>query len=327
MKRFLFLILCLTTLITSCDDGEFEVQSFDFSTSTTQSCNSGTDNNFFIYRIRNNEVLIVRFPESILANPTTPNESPRTLDLIEIAGNVEVIYRLYDNPLSNNSICTTIPPTSPNVIDEWVATSGKIKIVTTVNKSSFGTNSPGANQISGYTHDIELLEINFLKQNGTEQFYDILPFGNYRTNVVQSLVEFGGNWNKCDVVNETLRIFQNNSNQVIQLEVPQNFFINEVTPENQPRVANLDENHRFSYLIFPNSVASNTFCSVNLSSALEIWTGRTQNPNSTPTIEVTTTEESSGFRHAIVLKNIFVEKGNVNFTFGENYELGAFLTE
>jgi hypothetical protein len=325
MKKYFFLLLCMMTLTTACDDGDFDVQNFDFSTSQTQFCNSGSVNNFFLYKINNNEVLIVRFPESVLANPITPTESPRILDLIEIAGNVEVIYRLYDNPLTSNSICTTIPPTSPNVIDEWVATSGKIRIISTVNKSNFGTSSPGANQISGYTHDIEFLEINFLKQNGTEQFYDILEFGNYRTSAVNTLAPFAGSNNHCEPSNGSIRLFKNTLNQVIQLEVPTSLFINEVTPINQPRVANLNDDHRFSYLIFSNNVVSGTYCNTP-PTVLEVWLGRTQNLNTTPTIEVTTTQESTGYRHAIVLKNVFVERGNVNFTFGENYNYGSYFT-
>lgn len=326
MKKILFLFLYTLLFTTSCDDGDFEVQSFDFSSITTQSCNSET-NNFFLYKINNNEVLIVRFPESALSNPTTPSDSPRTLDLIEITGNVEVIYRLYNNTLSNNSICATIPPTEPNVLDQWVATSGKIKIVTSVNKSNFGTNSPGANQISGYTHDIEFLEINFLKQNGTEQFYDTLEFGDYKTNTINSLATFSGSNNNCEPLNGSIRLFKSTLNQAIQLEVPTELFVNEVTPINQPRVANLDANHRFSYSIYANNVVLNTFCATPPAS-IETWTGRTQNQNSTPnpTIEVTTTQESTGYRHAVVLKNVFVERGNINFTFGENYNYGFYLT-
>jgi len=325
MKKYLLLTLCLIAITTSCDDGDFEVQSFDFNTSTTQICNAAT-NNFFIYRISNNEVLIVKFPESALANPTTPETSPRQLPLIDIVGNTEVIYRLYDNSLSTQSICSAIPPTSPNLVDEWVATSGKIRIITTVNKSVASGNSTGANQISGYTHDIDFVDINFLKLNGTEQFYDVLPFGNYATSVANPLQSFLGDLNECiDIEDpETILLFKNATNQVIELEVPANIFIPEVTPIGQPRTYALDANHLFKYKIFTSNINTANFC-VNPPSLLETWTARNLNENTNPIIEVTTTIESSGFKHSIVLRNFVVEKGNINFSFGENYSFGSYF--
>ena len=51
MKKIVgFFVLLLS--LNACDDGDFNIESFDFTNATTNSCNSG-ESGFFIYKIKN----------------------------------------------------------------------------------------------------------------------------------------------------------------------------------------------------------------------------------------------------------------------------------
>src|SRR4051812_30404823 len=113
MKRFFFLLM-FAFLLNGCDDGDLEVESFDFSTATTQKCFSATDN-FFLYKVNQKEALIVQLDEEDnFPNEVTPDGAPRVVD---ISATNKVIYRLYDGDLSTESVCSAIPSSSPNVTE------------------------------------------------------------------------------------------------------------------------------------------------------------------------------------------------------------------
>jgi hypothetical protein len=70
---------------------------------------------------------------------------------------------------------------------------------------------------------------------------------------------------------------------------------------------------------------SNPFCSGGFE-ALENWTAQNGDPLSqTGRIEVTTIQSSEGFEHTVVLKKAVLERGNVNFTYGDAFTLGTFI--
>ena len=325
MRRIYFLFL-IVILFFSCDDGSFQVDNFDFSTGTTQSCNQET-NNFFIYRLSSNEVLIVRVPQSTFTYDVTPLLSPNTLDPILINNNaIQVVYRLYNGAVTNNTLCSLLPPIAPTVVDEWIATSGTINVVTNVTKvDNTGISSDNATRINGYNHEIEFRNINFFKGNGTEQFYDVLVFGSFQNQSTNSLSNFTGAPLLC--ADDTQKVlYKTTNNQLIALNLPNALFINETTPDNQPRVAYFDANHTVKYLILNAPLATtNSFCIDNFT-ALETWEAQEGDQNlQTGAVEVTTIQSSEGFEHTIVLKKAVMVRGEVNFTFGDSYTFGTIV--
>ena len=119
MKKFLYLI-CFVFLLNGCDDGDLEVESFDFSTAQTDTCNENTEN-FFLFKINDKEALILKIAESNFPNTVTPEGSPR---IIPISTTNKVIYRLYDGEVEgggNGTVCSAIPSSTPNVDAEWNA--------------------------------------------------------------------------------------------------------------------------------------------------------------------------------------------------------------
>lgn len=328
MLRY-FILFIISVLFFSCDDGNFDVETFDFSSGTTNSCNQET-NNFFVYRLSTNEALIIRIPESTFNYEVTPLVSPNTLDPILINGStIQVVYRLYNAPISTNTICSFLPPIAPNVVDEWVATSGNIRIVTNVTKANnTGINSPNATSINGYNHEIEFRDITFLKGNGTEQFYDVLSFGSFQTASLNTLSNFTGSPVICqDDTRKVLYKISENGNQYISLNLPNSLFINEVTLLNQPRVEYFNSDNTFNYFIFSDPLANNNvFCTGDFEE-LENWIAEDGNPSAqTGVIEVTTVQSSEGFEHTIVLKKAVMKKGEVDFTFGDAYNFGTIVT-
>ena len=321
----LFLLFTFLIFI-SCDDGDFKVESFDFSNATTQSCNQETSN-FFIYRLSTNEALIIKIPESIFNYDVTPTISPNILDPISVeSSGIEVIYRLYNGTVSTGTLCAFLPPISPNVIEEWNATSGTIKIVTNVAKANnTGIGSENATRIIGYNHEIEFQNITFSKPNGTEQFYDNLVFGSFQNPSANTLASFSGLLLQCNS-SEQVNIYKSANNQAISLKVPATLFPNEVTPIGNPRQAFFDSDHIFTYQIFLDNLAqTNSFCE-NEFTLVEEWTAQNGDENSQiGVIEVTTAQSSEGFEHTVVLKKAIMERGNVNFTFGDAFTLGTFI--
>jgi len=131
MKRFLGIILLVFSL-QSCDDGDFNVESFDFSNIAANAC-LGTNNQFFIHYTNQREALLLQLPASSFPNLITQPDQPR---IINISAGDQVTYRIYNGTVTAQTICTAIPPASPTVTEEWIATSGIIEIETFVNKAT-----------------------------------------------------------------------------------------------------------------------------------------------------------------------------------------------
>ncbi len=345
MKK-LFGIFVLFLLLNACDDGDFNIESFDFTNATTNSCNNG-ETGFFIYKINDNESLLLQIPEASFVNTITPTDQPR---IININNTNRVIYRLYSGSLANDVICTTIPPATPTVSTEWNALSGNIEIATFVNKQVDETTN--ASKITGYTHTIVLRNVNFDTGNGNQQLFTELVFGDYVTSSLQQ-GDFDVNIAKCS--NDNSFLFKipvigsstpaNVPPQALTLRIDPTLFIAEVTPENEPRTALINGSSNLLKLIYYNGIISNEFLCLTeapiFPSAIEEFISNNGVIGESGIIEVTTTIEYEiptdnqspiiGHRHKITLKNVTMTKVSsspeleVSFNFGDVYEFGEFV--
>lgn len=159
----------LTLVLLSCDDGDITLQSFAFESQTVQKC---SDNNL-IFKIKDDELLLIDIPESSFVNTVTPDGEPRE---ITINSSNQIYYRKYSGDLSSTSICSTIPPASPVVQNEWTATGGTILIET---NEIFDTDEV---TIIGYTHNITFENVSFSGTNDTFSFTTYI-FGDYETDL------------------------------------------------------------------------------------------------------------------------------------------------
>lgn len=326
MKRLLGLLI-LSFCINSCDDGEFEIQSFDFSAIPAAKC-VGANNSFFIYYTNEREALFLQIPESNFPYLITPEDTPR---IVNISTTNKVTYRVYNGNVTAASICSTIPPISPVPVEEWNATSGVIEIQTLVNKDTNETT--GSSFITGYTHTIKLVNALFVKGDGNQQLFEELFLGSYVTTVEEPTISPSSPILRCgDNLNY---IFQNSGSQAITLNTDQALFINSETLPGVPRTAVIDGiNTTMAYKVYGYNVSfpETFFCVIpeptnTLPPLLKTWPAQNGIANETGTIEVTTTQFSSNvYRHTIYLRKVTFEVDGVSFTFGDLYELGFIET-
>ena len=136
MKKLLLSIVALT-LLNSCDDGDLTIDTINFDTL-----------NNVVYKINGSQLLLIEIPVSSL-----PYENKVGTKSFPINTNNRVLYRGYNNTVTGASICATIPPATPAVIEEWTAIAGTISINTT---AIYSAPNPvtGATKISKYRHAI-----------------------------------------------------------------------------------------------------------------------------------------------------------------------------
>ena len=104
MKKLILLILAFSLF--SCNDGDFEVPVFEF----TEGISSCGEYVLFKKNSDATEVLVLSISDSQLGvteGDKTINISPENL-----------IYRIFDEAISDNYFCVTIPPTTPIVLKD-----------------------------------------------------------------------------------------------------------------------------------------------------------------------------------------------------------------
>lgn len=168
MKKLIVLVASVF-MLQACDDGDITLESFNFDTVNIQEC---TDNNL-IFKINNDELLLINIPESSFANVETPDGSPR---IVNVTSANQIIYRIYSGNVTSSNICATIPPATPVVKKEWNATGGTIEIITDALYAIDGVT------ITGYTHNIKFVNVNFSGSSNSFSFTEY-NFGNYETDL------------------------------------------------------------------------------------------------------------------------------------------------
>ena len=318
MKKALY-ILITALLFNSCDDGNLTQEVISFDTVTTQSCSS----NNVIYKIKGQEALLLQIPASSFTNEPTPVGSPISID---INSTNRVVYRFYNGTVSSSMFCETIPPSSPTVTDEWIATAGKIQITTTAIKTTNATT--GKTSITGYNHNIVFKNITFAKQNGT-QVYETFAFGDYSRTITPLVFGFDETLEQCPT---SKQIYNYNSSEAVTLDnIDTNLIQNQITPLNTPRTALIGTTaNKLVYRLFTNGIVTPSyFCNTTIPTTPAIsqeWIAEAGVANVKGTIEVTTTNVLNTYTHHIVLKKVTFVKGNNNFTLGDSYVLGDLIT-
>lgn len=318
MKKGFYLLLTAVLFI-NCSDGDLSQEVISFDSVSTQSCS----NNGIIYKIKEQEALLIQIPASAFTNEPTAVDSPT---IIDINSTNRVVYRFYNGAISSSMFCETIPPSSPKVNDEWIATAGKIYITTTAIKNT--NTATGQTSITGYNHNIVFKNITFAKQNGT-QVYETFAFGDYSRSITPVALGFDGTLEQCSA---SKQIYNFNSGESITLDnISTDLIKNQITPLNSPRTALIGTtSNKLVYRSFTNGIVTpNYFCSTTTPTVPTInqeWIAEAGVANVKGIIEVTTTNVLNTYTHRIVLKKVTLNKGNNNFTLGDSYILGELIT-
>lgn len=118
MRYYNVLILSICLLLTSCDDGDIIVTSFDFEEQNLQYCEGASS---LVFLKINNST-----QESIAFNL---NQDPLFLEntavtQIQLNTSNFVIYRSFNANVTASYFCSSIPPTQPTITLEFTATEG-----------------------------------------------------------------------------------------------------------------------------------------------------------------------------------------------------------
>ncbi len=171
MKKVFGLIIALL-LVTSCDDGEITLQSFDFENQAIQKCSDKT----ILLKTKNDELLLISLPEATFNTAFDNSSTGSTPRTITINSSNEVIYRKYSGNVSSNTICDELPPATPTVSKEWTTSGGTIVI-----ESNPLYDTDGITEI-GYTHNITFENIIFSSSEESFSFTSYI-FGDFETSL------------------------------------------------------------------------------------------------------------------------------------------------
>ncbi|MBU0941364.1 MAG: hypothetical protein KKD36_08025 [Bacteroidetes bacterium] len=314
MKKVISLLI-IVFAINSCDDGNLIQENISFEdVETVESCTNG-----IIYKLKDQEALIVDIPATTFTNETTT----KTLD---INTTNRVVYRFYNGTVSTDNICATIPPATPIVTDQWSASDGQIVVTTTPIKETNATTN--GTKITGYNHNITFNNVTFAKSNGN-QTYPTFPFGNYTTTATTLPFLFDQTLDKCSTSNQ---VYNFTSSEAMQLNIDPSLIANQVTPLNTPRTGLITSTtNSLTYRLFSGGVLTNSyFCNAVTPTTPTVnqeWSAVTGVSDASGIIEVTTTTSGPNtFRHTIVLKKVTFKKGNDSFLLADSYSFGDLFT-
>jgi hypothetical protein len=315
MKRILG-ILSLLLFITGCDDGDLTVDVIDFSEVTAQKCPLKD----VIYKIKDSEMLLLEIPATTFTENQTLENAP-----IEIPINAtnKVTYRRYDGTVSQSNICPTIPDGNPNVIEQWTALDGIIQIKATAIKTT--NTADNSTKITGYNYYIVLKNVTFQKPNG-EQLYPSFIFGNYTANISSLAFDFDEDADKSTCDN---RIFNFSGSEAFILDVADYDTLFADVATTTPRTAVINSSNKLTYKLFTNIVNDAYFCATTVPATpllSQEWNAVNGVEATSGIIEVETTTLGTSFRHTIHLKKVTLKKGNSDFTLGDDYIFGSFVT-
>lgn len=157
MKK-LFAILLTFTFLHSCDDGDIIVTNFNFENVDLKTCGEVGDYVFYKVNTQSFESLSLK-----LGISEDIYEEPGTKTYILAAATNFVNYRRYDGPLQGNYFCSSIPPTSPEVIEDYRAVSGTAVVNVTFD---YDDESPGQTTIH---KDVQIILKDLVLVKGDEQ--------------------------------------------------------------------------------------------------------------------------------------------------------------
>jgi len=169
MKNTLIAFLLLT-FFSSCDDGNFEIPSFEFET-TVNHCGEHV-----LYKLSSSktEALILTLTASNIQNAVTTLPLP-----IEIAITAEnVNYRVFSSEISTNYFCASVPPTQPIVTQNWLAVSGSLNKISIQTTEVLDINGV----LTAYKHAITLKNL-LLVNNGETIIHESYDFGFFETTI------------------------------------------------------------------------------------------------------------------------------------------------
>lgn len=129
MKTFLFKSLCLALVIFvwSCDDGDIITTSFNFGEETNLSlCRQDNVNVLYFIDPETNEAISFKFSANDFDGTFSGDIGQEVLEFdVDINATNQVVYRRLSGSANGSAyFCQQVPPSSPQVLEEFISTSG-----------------------------------------------------------------------------------------------------------------------------------------------------------------------------------------------------------
>ncbi len=125
MKRILWFFMS-AVLFSACDDGDFIIETLDFDESTLDVCEDFENVvTFLVFDDTREEVLFISTTN--LPDDIVPEEEGEII----LTSGTTVEYNVFDGDASD-FFCNAIPPSTPNLVQQWTSTFTNVTINTTV---------------------------------------------------------------------------------------------------------------------------------------------------------------------------------------------------
>ncbi|SDE58427.1 hypothetical protein SAMN05421636_10618 [Pricia antarctica] len=331
MRKILFLVFLIG--LSSCDDGDLQIEQVDFDASKIESCPGLADptQTTFFFKIDQDEALLLNLAGGLINNATS---EPGTL-ASTIPEPSNLIYRFFSGNVTSAYFCDAIPPLEPSVVKENLATAGNISIDTKVDTLTAETKD--------YRHTISITDLS-LKNDKGEQLTDLstLVYGDLITkpkNSAKLEVPFS-NYSDilptaCSIapVDGTIRLFKVINDEFIALNVAttDNMFLNEAT-DSIPRNLDLMDKEVFTYTVFDSLANNDLACAATYGDDLKSW--RFVSTAGNLKVEtVASAPDANGsitYTHTITLENMVLTSkaggANINLAAIPSVGFGTYVT-
>ena len=141
-------VLCIITLLVSCNDGDLQIETIDFDSVGISTCESTvTTSSTIFFKINNKEALILELQSGVLKNEVSDGVITSL-----VPSQSKLTYRVFSDNVTSNYFCDTLPTTTPSVLEEIEAEDGEVLITTALAEGTTDT----------FEHTIQLSGITFI---------------------------------------------------------------------------------------------------------------------------------------------------------------------
>ena len=330
MKRF-FSFLVLAVLFTGCDDGDLQEVSFEFDESAALHCNENVNSDkFFIYKTTDKRALILELAENNFTTTITSDTVAQNI----VNGQIKLVlnndnkltYRVYNDDITNTTICSTFPPAYPVVTEERVASSGEIYIKTTALKSE--PKADGSTEITSYLHTINFSDITFNVPGGSQR-NESLPAITY-TKLATPFNDFSTSFPIVNCAGDMRFLFKITNSQSLELRLSDAdaayLFSNDITAP-KTRLINSENTltHKFFSKTATTPLTEAYLCSAQtpaFPTLKETWKAADGVEGVSGIIEVITSETLDGYKHLVTFRNVKMTRGSQNFLLKSEFVFG-----
>ncbi len=154
MKNTRVLFFAVIVSFLSCSDGDLQIETIDFDSSSIDFCEAPLANSRnILFKINDDEALILDLRSGVLNNGVIGTDTIFTES--EVPSASQLTYRIFSDNITDSYFCNEIPLATPTVTEEIDAVTGMVIIKTIMNADT-----------TAYNHIIQLSGIRLENESG-----------------------------------------------------------------------------------------------------------------------------------------------------------------